>query len=73
MKKEFFIFLSLFVFLAVGMHFTAWISHPIEQLQSLPTSPLGLFHPLYITFVVYLLILIGRGVVKFIKKVFRKD
>jgi len=72
MKKEFLIFLSLFLFLALGMHFKAWISAPIEQVQALSGSPLGLFHPLYITFIVYLLILIGRGIVKIFKKIFKK-
>jgi ABC-type multidrug transport system fused ATPase/permease subunit len=70
MKKEFLIFLSLFLFLAIGMHFSAWISHPIEHIQALPDSPLGLFHPLYITLIVYLLILVLRSIVKVIQKVF---
>jgi len=69
-KKEFFIFLSLFLFLAIGMHFSAWISHPAEHIKALQDSPLGLFHPLYITFIVYFLILILRSIVKVIQKVF---
>jgi len=73
MKKEFIIFLSLFLFLAIGMHFSAWVSAPIAHIQALSDSPLGTFHPLYITFLLYLLILIIRGIVIFMKRVLSKS
>jgi len=73
MKKEFFIFLSLFLLLAIGMHFSAWLSTPVEQIQALSGSPLGLFHPLYITLVFYLFILVLRVIGKFLKRVFTKS
>jgi len=73
MKKELYTFLSLFLFLAIGMHFSAWISAPFEQIQALQNSPLGLFHPLYITFIVYLFVLMVKGFLYLIKKFFTKS
>ncbi len=72
MKREAILFFAIFLILAVGMHFSAWITHPIEHLEALPSSPLGPWHPLYITAGVYLLLwpirLAWRGVRSFIKK-----
>lgn len=72
MKKEIFIFIGLFLFLSVGMHFKQWTSHPITHIEHLPTSQFGLFHPLYITFGVYVIVFAIRKVFGFILKLFRK-
>ena len=58
MKKELMIFVGIFLFLAIGMHFKEWTSHPIEHLLALPTAGaygLGAIHPLVFTIVGYLL------------------
>jgi len=70
MKKELYIFIVLFLLLSLTMHFDAWLSAPLEQIENLAASPLGIYHPLYITFAVYLLILIVRFVVRFVKQIF---
>jgi len=38
MKKELSIFIGLFLFLAIGMHFKEWMDHPIEHAMALPTA-----------------------------------
>ena len=71
MKKELTIFIGLFLFLAIGMHFKEWISHPIEHILALPTAGaygIGAFHPLVFTTLLYLVVLMGRGIVKFFGK-----
>ena len=72
LKRELGIFFALSLLLALGMHFSAWVSHPVEHIEALPSSPLGVWHPLYITAGVYLLLwpvrLAWRGVRSFIKK-----
>ncbi len=71
MKKELIIFIGLFLFLAIGMHFKEWTSHPIEHIIALPTAGaygIGAFHPLVFTIALYLLIAIGRGIVKLFSK-----
>jgi len=35
MKKELMIFAGIFLFLAIGMHFKEWTSHPIEHLKAI--------------------------------------
>ena len=50
------------------MHFKAWLSHPIEHIKALPTSPFGPFHPFVFSFALYFFILIIRLFVKIIKK-----
>ena len=67
MKKELIIFLGIFLFLALGMHFKQWTSHPIDHILALPKAGaygLGPFHPLIITFVVYSFIGFFRGIIK---------
>lgn len=67
MKKELSIFTGLFLFLAIGMHFKEWMSHPIEHAMALPSAGaygIGAFHPLVFTLVLYLLLALGRGVGK---------
>lgn len=70
--KETFIFIVLFLLLALGMHMKHWIAHPIELLQQLSSSKFGLFHPLYFTFGVYILLYIPRVLVGFVVHVFSK-
>jgi hypothetical protein len=75
MKKELSIFIILFLFLSIVVHFEAWMSHPIDQIKALPQGGalgLGEWHPLVFTFLAYLVVwvfrLIGRGA----KKIFGK-
>ena len=65
MKKELIIFVGIFLFLAIGMHFKAWISHPIDHMMALPSAGaygLGPVHPLIFTLVLYLFIALLRGI-----------
>lgn len=67
MKKELIIFIGLFLFLAIGMHFEEWMSHPVEHLMALPHSGaygLGALHPLIFTAILYLVIALFRGIIK---------
>ncbi len=71
MKKELIIYFGLFVFMAIGMHFEEWISHPIDHLMALPKSGvfgLGAFHPFIFTFLLYLVVLLFRAIVKAFRK-----
>ena len=60
MKKEIIIYIAVFLFLAIGMHFKQWISYPIEHLMALPSGGAfgvsGIAHPFVFTFVVYLVV-----------------
>ena len=71
LKKEFLIYLGIFIFLSAGMHFKTWISHPLEHIQSVAESNFGAFHPLFFTFGVYLFILIIRVIFALIAKLFK--
>jgi hypothetical protein len=65
MKKELTIFIGLFLFLAIGMHFKEWISHPIDHIMALPTAGaygIGPFHPLVFTVALYLVFALFRGI-----------
>jgi len=71
MKKELIIFIGIFLFLAIGMHFKEWMSHPIEHIMALPHSGaygIGAIHPLVFTLIVYLIVAIPRGFTKLFKK-----
>ncbi len=72
MKREIFIFVGIFLFLAIGMHFAEWTSHPVEHLKALPHASaygLGAEHPLVFTLIVYVIVWIPRAIVKaFTKK-----
>ena len=71
-KKELAIFLAIFLFLALGMHLKEWTSHPLEQISALPESPLGPWHPLYISAGVYLVVLVIRLAVAGLRRIFTK-
>ena len=71
MKKELLIFGGIFLFLAIGMHFKEWLSHPIEHIVALPSAGaygLGMIHPLIFTILVYLIVAFFRGLAKVFKK-----
>ncbi|MDD2698051.1 MAG: hypothetical protein PHF17_04520 [Arcobacteraceae bacterium] len=71
MKKEGMIFIGIFLFLAIGMHFKEWISHPIEHSMALPSAGaygLGAIHPLIFTFVVYLLFVVVRALKRLVTR-----
>jgi hypothetical protein len=64
-KKELLIFIGIFLFLAIGMHFQEWLSHPIDHTMALPKAGaygIGAVHPLVFTFIVYIIVLIFRGI-----------
>lgn len=70
-KKELFIFIGIFLFLAIGMHFKEWTSHPIEHIQALPSAGaygIGAIHPLVFAAAGYLLIGVIRLIVKGIRR-----
>ena len=71
MKKELIIFIGLFLFLAIGMHFKEWKSHPIEHLMALPEAAaygIGAIHPLLFTLALYVVIWIPRFIIKKLSK-----
>jgi len=69
-KKESAIFILLFLFLSLAMHFGAWMNYPLLHIESLPKSQLGIWHPFYITLLVYLFVLFLRFLLKVVKKLF---
>ncbi|MCD6213175.1 MAG: hypothetical protein J7J02_09385 [Sulfurovum sp.] len=71
MKKELSIFTGIFLFLAIGMHFKEWLSHPIDHVIALPTAGaygIGAFHPLIFTLIVYIIISIFRVIFSFFER-----
>jgi len=72
LKQELLIFFALLILLALGMHFKAWIDHPITHIEALPHSTLGAWHPLYITAGVYILLTAIRLLMSLIKKIVKK-
>jgi hypothetical protein len=68
--RELTLYLSLFVLLSLGMHFQSWLSQPLEHLSHLTQSPLGFWHPFYITLGIFLLIGLLRIIIYGIKKIF---
>ena len=70
MKKELMIFLGIFLFLAIGMHFKVWISHPIDHIMALPKAGaygFGPLHPLIFTAIIYIVLGIFRGIGRLFK------
>jgi len=70
-KKELFIFLGLFLFLALGMHMNQWINHPLEHTNHLLTHKMP-YHPLLYTFLLYIVVAILRAFILFFKKLFTR-
>ncbi|WP_457596684.1 hypothetical protein [Hydrogenimonas sp.] len=72
LKKEVAIFLAIFVILALAMHFGAWIHHPLQQIEGLKESPMGPWHPLFLTLGAYLVVLVFRLLLAGVKRIFSK-
>jgi len=70
--KEIAIFIGLFLFLTLGLHMKQWISHPIDHIEHLEGSKFGLFHPLYFTFGIYILLVPIRKIFSFISGLFAR-
>ncbi len=70
--KEVVIFVGLFLFLTLGMHMKQWISHPIDHIEHLSSSQFGLFHPIYFTFGVYIVLFLIRKMVGFVVGLFTR-
>ncbi len=71
MKKELTIFIGIFLFLAIGMHFKEWLSHPIDHAMALPSAGaygLGAFHPLIFTLALYVVFVLARGIGRLFSK-----
>ncbi len=72
MKKELYIFIGIFLFLAIGMHFKEWVSHPISHIAALPNTGaygVGATYPLVFTLIVYLLWVLIRSIYRTAKKI----
>jgi hypothetical protein len=70
MKKEMMIFFGIFLFLAIGMHFQEWLSHPIDHIMALPKAGaygIGPIHPLLFTLIVYVIFVIFRSIYRLIR------
>jgi len=66
--RELISFAVIFVLLSLLVHFKAWIDHPVEHIKNLSNSSLGLWHPLVLSLVVYVLVAVIRAMSYFIKK-----
>ncbi len=64
--KEIVIFIGVFLFLTLGMHMKQWISHPMDHIEHLAGSTFGLFHPLYFTLGIYLVLFLTKKIFGFI-------
>ena len=71
MKKELLIIVSILIILTIAMHYKELLTHPIEHIFDLPKSGaygLGGLHPFIFTFIIYVLILIPRFLIKLFKR-----
>jgi hypothetical protein len=72
MKKELGIFIGLFLFLSIGMHFKQWLDHPIEHMMNMQDGGAfgipGIIHPIVFTFLLYFVIAIPRIFMKLSSK-----
>ncbi|MBU1667220.1 hypothetical protein KKC13_02310 [bacterium] len=72
MKKHITLFVGVFLFLAIGMHFKEWMSHPIEHLTALPSAGaygLGMFHPVVFSLAGFLVLLLILTLGRILRKV----
>ena len=70
MKKELLIFISIFIVLTFGMHYSELLTHPFEHISNLSKSGaygLGAIHPIIFTIIVYVIVSIPRFIVKLFK------
>jgi len=65
-------YIVLFLLLTLIVHFSQWIDNPLEHLKSLPSSSLGVWHPLIITLGIYFILLLLKVIVRFIKNLITK-
>jgi len=75
MKKQLSLFIGVFLFLAIGMHFKEWLGHPVEHIMALPHAGaygLGILHPLVFTLAGYLVLVLLMALGRMIKKVFSR-
>jgi len=72
-KREVIIFVIIFFVLSSVVHFDAWLDHPVMHLKALPMSSLGIFHPLYLSFIIYLIFGFLRFFIIFLKRIFNKN
>lgn len=73
MKKHLSLFGGIFLFLAIGMHFKEWTTHPLEHLMALPSSGaygLGMLHPLVFTLIGFIVVVLILVLVRLLKKIF---
>ena len=71
MKKELLIIISIFIILTISIHYNEFLTHPFSHILSLSKSgAYGLegLHPFIFTFIVYILILIPRLLIKLFKR-----
>ena len=57
--------------LSLGFHYKEFLEYPIQHLMNFPNSGaygLGIFHPLVFTTVVYVILLVPRGIFKLFKR-----
>lgn len=71
LKKELIIFFTIFVVASLIVHYSAWISHPIEHIKALSYNSMP-YHPILYTFIIYILVAVIRGIFLLIKKIIRK-
>lgn len=67
-KKELMIYTILLCVLALGMHMSEWVSHPIEHFKDLAHHPMP-YHPLLYAFIIYLVLAALRGMFHVLKKI----
>lgn len=67
--REVAFFIVLFLLLALGMHMEKWLSMPIEHFHNLSKHTLPL-HPFIYTFVVYVGIMLLRGILALLARLF---
>lgn len=72
MKKELNIYIGIFLFLAIGMHFKQWLDHPVEHLLNMSSGGAfgvpGMVHPFVFAFIIYLVVYIFRSIGKVFSK-----
>jgi len=72
MKKQLFIFLGIFLFLTIGMHFKEWTSYSIDHIMTPAHAgayEIGMLYPLVFAFLGYVVFLLVMDVVYIIKKI----
>lgn len=71
LKREILIYFGIFIFLSAGMHYKAWLTHPLTHIQSVSESNFGPYHPLFFTLGVYLFVSIIRVIFTLFARLFK--